>query len=85
MEMTIDEAISWLVSIAEHAGEDDISIYDEDAVAIEIAMNIMRKYQKIEEIVLKYQNEYDRRILGEDAWDEVRKVIMYGNDKSRSD
>lgn len=51
MEMTIDEAISWLVSIAEHAGEDDISIYDEDAVAIEIAMNIIRKYQKIKEIL----------------------------------
>lgn len=51
MEMTIDEAISWLVSIAEHAGQDDISIYDEDAVAIEIAMNIMRKYEKIKEIL----------------------------------
>jgi hypothetical protein len=55
MGMSIDEAISWLVSIAEYVG-DDVPIYDEDTVAIETAMNIMRKYQKIEQLVKFYKN-----------------------------
>ena len=49
MGMTIDEAISWLLSIAEHEGE-DIPIYDTDVEAIKMAIATMRKYQKIEDI-----------------------------------
>ena len=50
MGMTIDEAISWIISISEHEGE-DIPIYDTDVEAIKMAVSTMRKYQKIEEII----------------------------------
>ena len=49
MGMSIDEAIPWLLSIAEHEG-DDIPIYDTDVEAIKLAIETMRKYQKIEDI-----------------------------------
>ena len=69
--MTIEEAISWLVSIADYVG-DDVPIYNEDTVAIETAMNIMRKYQKIEEI---YKNWF----YGADSYDcmkDIERVIL---------
>ena len=50
MGMTIDEAISWIITISEHEGE-DIPIYDTDVEAIKMAVSTMRKYQKIEKIV----------------------------------
>lgn len=50
MGMTIDKAISWLLSIAEHEGE-DIPIYDDDVKAISIAIETMRKYQQIKQIL----------------------------------
>ena len=57
MGMTIDEAISWILSITEHEGE-DIPIYDKDVEAIKIAVSTMRKYQKIEQIVSLNDEEF---------------------------
>lgn len=50
MGMSIDKAISWLLSITEHEGE-DIPIYDTDVEPIKMAIETMRKYQKIKEII----------------------------------
>ena len=57
MGMTIDEAISWILTITEHEGE-DIPIYDTDVEAIKIAVSTMRKYQKIEQIVSLNDEEF---------------------------
>lgn len=48
--MTREEAISWIITISEHEGE-DIPIYDTDVEAIKTAVSTMRKYQKIEQIM----------------------------------
>lgn len=64
MRMTIDEAISWLLSITEHEGE-DIPIYDTDVEAIEMATATMRKYQKIEQTLDDCDLE---------AWEVLEKV-----------
>ena len=48
--MTIDEAISWILTISEHEGE-DIPIYDTDVEAVKTAISTMRKYQKIVKIL----------------------------------
>lgn len=61
MGMTIDEAVSWMLTITEHEGE-DITIYDSDVEAINIAISTMRKYQKIEQIV--------------NAWDDENAMIL---------
>lgn len=50
MGMTIDEAISWILTISEHEGE-DIPIYDTDVEAVKTAISTMRKYQKIVKIL----------------------------------
>ena len=48
--MTREEAISWIITISEHEGE-DIPIYDTDVEAIKTAVSTLRKYQKIEQIM----------------------------------
>lgn len=75
MGMTIDEAISWLLSIAEHEGE-DIPIYDTDVEAIKMGIDIMRKYQKIEQIV---KNTQQLCSYGS-AFIDIREVIEDGKD-----
>lgn len=72
MGMTIDKAISWLLSIAEHEG-DDIPIYDTDVEAIKMGIDTMRKYQKIQEIVEAWREvglNYDSC----DAMENIEKV-----------
>jgi hypothetical protein len=73
MGMTIDEAITWIITISEHEGE-DIPIYDTDVEAIKTAVSTMRKYQKIEQILDDYDLE---------AWEVlemIKKVIEDGKD-----
>lgn len=57
MGMSIDEAISWLLSITEHEGE-DIPIYDTDVEAIKMGIDTMRKYQKIQEIMDELNGDF---------------------------
>ena len=77
MEMTIDKAISWLLSIAEHEGE-EIQVYDEDVEAIKMGIETMRKYQKIQEIV---KNTQQLCSYGS-AFIDIREVIEDGNDNN---
>jgi hypothetical protein len=55
MKMTFDNAISWLLSIAKHEGE-DIPIYDTDVEAIQMGIDTIHKYQKIEQIISEWNN-----------------------------
>ncbi len=78
--MTIKEAISWLVSIAEYAGKDDISIYKEDAEAIELALESMDKCQKIEQIINEWQNQNDPKIKFAMCCDSMKKIVKVVKD-----
>lgn len=81
--MTIDKAISWLLSIAEHEG-DDIPIYDTDVEAIKMGIDTMRKYQKIQEIVEAWREvslDYDSC----DAMENIEKVIEAGKEVRKND
>lgn len=75
MGMTIDEAISWIITISEHEGE-DIPIYDTDVEAIKMAVSTMRKYQKIVGIVSLNDEEFKQCGLKE--LKEILEVIADG-------
>lgn len=49
MGMTIDESLEWLISRKEHYEMDDNC--QELAQALDFAIDTMRKYQKIQEII----------------------------------
>ena len=75
--MTIDKCIEYFFeSYAFEAIED--GVYDEAKhhnEVLDYTIDTLRKYQKIKEIVQDYKDEYDRRILGEDAWSAVKEII----------
>lgn len=68
--MTVDEAISWLLSIADHEGE-DIPIYDTDVEAIKMGIDTMRKYQQL-------QADYETRLKADMVamLEELKKEIV---------
>lgn len=78
MEMTIKESLEWLISRKEHYEMDDNC--QELAQALELAIDTMRKYQKIEQIYkdycfpTKFVNTFD-------AMENIGKVLRDGNDK----
>lgn len=77
MGMTIDEAISRIdYHNYIHQRREPRAIYITEAYRI--ATSIMRKYQKIEQIIKDHDN--DR--IPEDYWyiDKIKEVIGYGND-----
>ena len=49
MKMTIDESLEWLISRKEHYEMDDNC--QELAKALDLAIDIMNKYQKIKQII----------------------------------
>lgn len=53
--MTIEESLEWLTSRKEHYEMDDNC--QELAQALDVAINTMRKYQKIEEIVNTWRHD----------------------------
>jgi len=53
MKMTIEESLEWLISRKEHYEMDDNC--QELAKALDIAIDTMRKYQKIREIAFPLQ------------------------------
>lgn len=75
MEMSIDKAISWLLSIAEHEGE-EIQIYDEDVEAIKMGIETMRKYQKIEQIVKEWEFDHESMV---DSMEKIGEVVEDGS------
>ena len=74
MKMKIDEAISWLLSIAEHEGE-NIPIYDTDVEAIKMGINTIHKYQKIEQAL----NSWNMNCINDREFiNTIREVIEDG-------
>ena len=76
MGLSIDDAISWLLSIAEHEGE-DIPIYDTDVEAIKMGIDILHKYQKIEQIYQKWNEIND--FSYNQAMRKIGEVLEDGN------
>jgi hypothetical protein len=62
MGMTIDESLEWLISRKEHYEMDDNC--QELAKALDIAIETMRKYQKIQTIVKAWNdmNSFDSMV-----------------------
>jgi len=70
--MSIDEAI-------EH-GKEQLEIFGgEHKEFIEISIDTMRKYQKIQEIIIRYDATWEFHHM-KPTIDEIRKVIEDGND-----
>lgn len=79
MGMSIDLAINNLSGILTEATEDEDSVCyvtEDDAETLQVAIETMRKYQKIEQIIKDHDN--DR--IPEDYWyiDKIREVVEDG-------
>lgn len=72
MGMSIDESLEWLISRKEHYEMDDSC--QELAQALDTAITIMRKYQKIQDIV---KNTQQLCSYGS-AFIDIREVIEDG-------
>ena len=68
-----EELISILTEIEITSGSMVTSIYKDE---LKMAIEIMRKYQKIEEIYERFQKGYDYHM----AWLDVMEVLEDGND-----
>ena len=78
MGMSIDESLEWLISRKEHYEMDDNC--QELAKALEVAIDTMRKYQKIAEIVTNNELEWGNASVRANAFLEVKKVVEDGKD-----
>lgn len=77
MGMTIEESLEWLISRKEHYEMDDNC--QELAQALELAIEIMRKYQRIEQIIDDW--EHDVYPTSDDALDDIERIVVEdGND-----
>ena len=75
MGMTIDESLEWLISRKEH-----YEMYDncqELAKALDLAIDTMRKYQKIVQIM---ERTVDDGTSMYDTLQEIEEVVEDGND-----
>ena len=82
MGMTIKEAIPILHDMYNYYNDTDIDAYigfdKEDNNAIEIALDTMRKYQKIEQIYKEWFSDIGR--TSADAFTRIGEVLKDGND-----
>lgn len=83
MGMTIDDAIQILHDMYNYYNDVDVDAYvgfdNEDNNAIETALETMRKYEKIVEIVTKWQNETDPKIkFARSNIEKIKEVIEDG-------
>lgn len=74
MGMSIDESLEWLISRKEHYEMDDNC--QELAQALDVAIDTMNKYQKIEQIV----NSKTTRLSYEEGFRQIKKVVEDDND-----
>lgn len=72
MGMAIDESIEWLIARKEHYEMDDGC--QELAQALDMSIDIMRKYQKIEQILKDIPYGGDATVR------RIQEVIKDGND-----
>ena len=79
MGMTIDESLEWLISRKEHYEMDDSC--QELAQALDIAIDIMRKYQKIQEIMAKRPKDM---ISSNPTLRAISEVLKDGNDTTNT-
>ena len=81
MEMTIDEAINHLGNYSSTNGS-GLTTDKQHNEAKRVAIDTMRKYQKIKDIVNKpYDTFYSENYYGYFLRvQDIRKVIQYGND-----
>lgn len=79
MGMKIDEAILYM-ELYKRNLLDSVSDLGKDIEAYDTAIDTMRKYQKIEQII----KDHDADRIPEDYWyiDRIREVIKDGNDNN---
>lgn len=75
--MTIEESLEWLISRKEHYEMDDSC--QELAQALDVSIEIMRKYQKIREIAFPLQFCTTDK-LNHEAIMKICEVLEDGND-----
>lgn len=83
MGMTIELAMNNLSGILTEStdGEDSVCyVTEDDAETLQVAIKTMRKYQKIEEKVERFKNQYDHT-TSLDLMIEIREVIEDGTNK----
>lgn len=73
MGMSIDESLEWLISRKEHYEMDDNC--QELAQALDTAIDTMRKYQKIQEIVMNGDDVHYKLLM------RIREVLEDGECK----
>lgn len=83
MGMTIDDAIPILHDMYNYYNDVNVDAYvgfdNEDNNAIETALETMRKYEKIVEIVTEWQNETDPKIkFARSNIEKIKEVIEDG-------
>ena len=75
MKMSIEESLEWLISRKEHYEMDDNC--QELAQALDIAIDTMRKYQKIQEIINNAKDS-DGAIRFNWLYEQIKEVIEDG-------
>lgn len=78
MGMSIDESLEWLISRKEHYEMDDNC--QELAQALDVAIDTMNKYQKIQEIHKKWFCDY----TSAEAYTKISEVLKDGNNNQHN-
>lgn len=78
MGITIDKSILYMSLYKQRLEESISDGLEEDIEAYDVAMNTMRKYQKIEKIFLKWHDNWSYQASM--AMSDIEKVVEDGND-----
>lgn len=79
MKMSIDEATLYM-ELYKRKLFNSVSDLDKDIEAYDIAIDIMRKYQKITEIVAHYRENVRDKVTNENM-EKILEVVEDGNDR----
>ena len=86
MGMTIDKAIEYNKNLKMYMEindeHDEYKFLEENHIALEMAINTMRKYQKIEEIMNELNGDfYGSYLKDRQALEKIYEVLEDGNDR----